>query len=59
MDFKLDAELIDDPYRDEKTAAGRKLYHLIAPSGENFVFSPLSLETALHLLAMSAQGGIF
>jgi len=56
MDFKLETELIDHPYRDEKTAAARKLYRKIAPSGENFVFSPLSIEAALHLLAISAQG---
>lgn len=56
MDFKLDTQLIDHPYRDEKTSAARKLYRSLAPLGKNFVLSPLSLEAALHLLALTAQG---
>jgi serpin B len=54
--LKFSKDLYKFPFKFEKTLSARHLFKLIAPKDTNFVFSPLSLEAALHLLMLTAKG---
>ncbi len=56
MSFKFDQELFSDPFKNEKSQSARTLLKELMSEKENKVFSPLSLEAVLTLLAAGANG---